>query len=216
MIRINIVFIRQITRKVCRLKIHRFRKIERLDGLHKVIRHFFGTVNRNILEPDAAAALNHVVTRWGISVLAVLVRRMNNLCVVAHVCIRFRIEQPEWHINSLYFIDAILIAEQLRQKAFAFNMPHISCLCRLFVQLERNHIIRFEHSGKSALHNDRIIAERAFCCRRCLIRNYFAAAGIAAVIAKAVRLALLPFTSRIGLPFHVVGRVAFQLLFIAL
>ena len=110
----------------------------------------------------------------------------------------------------------VLILKDLRKKPFSSQMPHKAGLSRLFVKLERNHIIRFQCSLKLSGHNDRISAIRARGGCHALISDNLSTTGLALVGAKTIRLALSPFLSCIRVPYHFVRLLLIQRLVISL
>ena len=53
---VYIIFVSQISRKIGRLEIHRFRQVEGFDGLQQLICHFCRAIYRNICKGDGAAS----------------------------------------------------------------------------------------------------------------------------------------------------------------
>ena len=80
-------------------------------------------------------------------------------------------------------------------------------LCRFFVKLKRNNIIRLEHSGKLAGHYNGVSAVGAVSGARCFIGNNFAAAAFAGVHLHSVCFAVVPLLSCAAVPVHFVLRV---------
>ena len=139
----HIILIRHIAGKISRLEMHRIRNIVRLNGFHQVIRHFGGAVHRNMLKADAAAPMHHKVAGFG--VIVVTVAPCMDLCgPVTHLRIHIGVEKPEGYIDTLDLVDMVLILENLWQQPLSGQMLHQPRLCRLFIQLERDHKIRLE------------------------------------------------------------------------
>ena len=78
-------------------------------------------------------------------------------------------------------------------------------LCRLFVDLERNHVIGLQSAAHLPHHHDRVAAVRAGGCRRVFITDDLSTAGVAHVTAQRAFFALLPRAAGRGLPVHFVG-----------
>ena len=99
----------------------------------------------------------------------------------------------------------VLFFENLRQQLFALIMPLQGFLCRLFVDLERNHVIGLQSAAHLPHHHDRVAAVRAGGRRRVFITDDLSAAGVAHVTAQRAFFALLPRAAGRGLPVHFVG-----------
>ena len=110
----------------------------------------------------------------------------------------------------------VLILKDLRKKPFSSQMTQQTGLCRLFVKLERNHIIRFQCSLKLSGHNDRISAIRTRRGCHALISDNLSTTGLTLVGAKTIRLTLSPFLSCIRVPYHFVRLLLIQCLVISL
>ena len=110
----------------------------------------------------------------------------------------------------------VLILENLRQQPFPGQVLHQPRLCRLFIQLERDHKIRLESARELAHHHHGIAAEGAGGSRGVGIAYDLAAAGLAHIRAQAVGFSLLPISSGSGFPLHVIRLFALQLGVVAL
>ena len=109
----------------------------------------------------------------------------------------------------------VLILKNLRKKPFPFQMTHQAVLCRLFVKLERNHIIRLQCSRKLSGHNDRISAIRTRRCCHILICDDLSATGLTLVGTKTIGLTFPPFFSCTRVPYHFVRLLLVQRLIIS-
>ena len=131
-----------------------------------------------MLKADASAAMNHIIARLGVFVI--LVAPCANLgCTVTHLRVDIGIKEPERYIDALYLVDMILILENLGQKLLSVEVLHQPRLCRLLIELERDHDVGLEQARELVHHDYRIAAERAGRCRRIGIAHYLSAAGFA-------------------------------------
>ena len=137
-------------------------------------------------------------------------------CTVSHLCVYICIEKPERYIHTLDLVDVVLILEYLWKQQFSFQMLQKSRLCRIFVQLERDHEIRSEITRKLPHHYYGITAEGTGSSRHICIPDDFAAAGFTNIRSQSVRLAIIPFGSGRGIPGHIVHLLALEFGVVAL
>ena len=75
---------------------------------------------------------------------------------------------------------------------FPFQMVEISCLCRFFIFLKRNDIIRFQISGKLSFHDNPVSTERTACCAGIGICNDLSSTGLTGIDPNSICLAFHP------------------------
>ena len=129
----HIVFIGEISSEICRLKIHRFGKIIRLDRLHEIVCHLLRAVNRDSRKVGIAASVGFIILRLGIVIVAVA-PCSDRLGVICDRRVGMGIEEPERDIYALYFVDMILVFKCLgsrRLPLICFLTPPLRHSCRV-------------------------------------------------------------------------------------
>ena len=201
-LRIHVVFIRQKSCQISRIKRHRFFEIKRLDGFHQIIRHLLGAVLRHMIEGHMTGSLDAIVIVFRI-VIPGIAPATCPLAFEAEIGLHFGVKEPERYVNSLDLFDMILILKQLRHHFFAAHMLGQSFLSLLLVELKWDNVIRFQHARNLALQDYGIAAVRAACRRGRLFADDLAAAGLTGENVHVILFSCIPFGTRLYIPVHV-------------
>ena len=86
----------------------------------------------------------------------------------------------------------IFFFKYFRKVFFPFQMVEIRSLCRFFIFLKRNDIIRLQISGKLSFHDNSVSTERTACCTGIGICNDFSSTGLTGIDSDSVCLAFHP------------------------
>lgn len=167
-----------------------------------------------MVESNRSAAHHQIVIRLGVIVLRIA-PRVGSCRLIRDLRVGIRIEQPERDIDPLDLVDVVLILEDLREQPFSRDVLLQCRLRRLFIELERYHVIRLENPGELIHHNDRISAEGTGGRRSSHIAYDLTTAGLAGVDPHSFRLARRPFSSGIGVPVQIIGFFLLQYRIIA-
>ena len=188
---VHIVSICHISRKVSRLKRNRLTEFKRFYGFHQSIIHFPGSVCRNAGETQISSTLHGI--HFGFCVLCVSISPLGDtLTVICDTSFRIYIKDPERNIDTFHLIHMIFFFKYLWKVFFPFQMVEISCLCRFFIFLKRNDIIRFQISGKLSFHDNPVSTERTACCAGIGICNDFSSTGLTGIDPNSICLAFHP------------------------
>ena len=211
----HIIFIRHVACQISRLEGDCLRKIKGLNGFHQIVRHLGRAIHRYLVKTNAAASVYHIMA--GFRIIIIAVAPDSGCCrTKTDTGIRICIKEPEGHIDSLDFINMVLILKNLRKQAFSLQVLFQPRLCCFLVQLKRNHIIRTQIAGKLSHYHDGIPAKRAGRCRQRIIAHDFSSAGLTHIGMKPGLLSFLPLASCSGIPAHIFFRFTIQFFVIPL
>ena len=192
----HVVFIRQIARQVRRGKRAQLGIVKRLDGVHVVVRHLGGCVDRDLLKRERPGAHHVVVPRLGDLIVAGL-EHVRVAGAVAGRALRAAVKQPERDVHALDLLDVVGGRERARQEGLALVVRAQRLHGVVLAQAKREDIVRPQRARKLPRHDRRVAAVGAGRGRGALVADELRAARRAAVDAQAVRLRA-PVAAEVG------------------
>ena len=184
----DVVFVGQVAGHILHAEGPHFLVVERLDGIHQVVRHLCGGVHRYFVKAHAALSMyvkklradNFLIAGSSPLLLAGLVVRG---------AVHLAGEHPEWHIDALDLLNVVIGGKRSRQQlsAFVILLERLDRL--LLVYLERDQIIRPVHAREFARDHGGIAAVGAAGRRRRIVADQLCAAAGAVIGAHVGRIA---------------------------
>ncbi len=205
----NVVLIREKARQVRRGEGLELLIVERLDGVHVVVRQLGRGVHRHAVKLHGARAADVVVVRDG-HVFAGGGIAAHAGGVAADVHVRRAVVEPEGDVDALDLLDVVLVGERLREQLLAAVVLFERRDRGGLIQLEGQHVVGLERAFELPGHDGVVAAVGAGGRAGRFVADQLRAAARAGVDAQTFRVRA-PVAAGGGGPFAVL-RILFSLL----